>query len=111
MASLGRGARMAATLHPRTFTMSSRLPDTPHSLSPDTLADRLEVTPAKGLTASEAARRLAVFGPNHLRSLRPRSLVAMLLHQFRSVVVYLLAGAALLAFALGDIPEALAIGV
>ena len=91
--------------------MSSRLPDTPHSLSPDTLADRLEVTPAKGLTASEAARRLAVFGPNHLRSLRPRSLVAMLLHQFRSVVVYLLAGAALLAFALGDIPEALAIGV
>lgn len=91
--------------------MSSRLPDTPHSLSPDTLADRLEVKPASGLTSSEAARRLAVFGPNQLRSRRPRSLVAMLLHQFRSVVVYLLAGAALLAFALGDIPEAIAIGV
>ncbi|WP_138471078.1 cation-transporting P-type ATPase [Poseidonocella sp. HB161398] len=89
--------------------MPPRIPDLPHSLPPEEVAGQLRVRPGDGLDPAEAARRRAACGPNQLRGRKPRSLAAILLHQFRSVVVYLLAAATVLALAMGDHLEAAAI--
>ncbi len=65
----------------------------------------------KGLSETEAARRLAQFGPNHLRPPAPVSALAILRDQFTSVVVYLLGAAVVVSGALGDWAEAVAVTV
>jgi Mg2+-importing ATPase len=55
-----------------------------------------------GLTADEAARRLALIGPNTLGRRRRLSIPVLLSRQVLSPLVLLLAGAALLSFALGN---------
>ena len=62
-----------------------------------------------GLSAAEAGRRLVRYGPNHLRVAPPVSPWRVLADQLRGVVVALLAGAAILALAVGDPVEATAI--
>ena len=37
-----------------------------HALTPEEVAARLDVDPAQGLTAEEAQKRLATYGPNAL---------------------------------------------
>ncbi|WP_135450910.1 HAD-IC family P-type ATPase [Tabrizicola caldifontis] len=48
----------------------------------------------QGLTAAEAARRLAEYGPNRLPEVKPRGPVARFLTQFNNVLIYVLLGAA-----------------
>jgi Ca2+-transporting ATPase len=62
-----------------------------------------------GLSGGEAAARLQRLGPNQMRITAPVSVGALLLSQLRSVVVLLLAGAALIALVLGDQLDAIAI--
>jgi Ca2+-transporting ATPase len=71
----------------------------------------LAVDPARGLAPEEAARRLAEHGPNQLRRLRRRRGWRVLLDQFRSVLVLLLAGAVAVALAFGELVEATAIAI
>ncbi|TNE67246.1 MAG: cation-transporting P-type ATPase [Rhodobacteraceae bacterium] len=89
--------------------MPPLIPDTPHAKPAEELTALMSVSPERGLSAEEVARRQTVYGPNHLRQRKPRNLLSILLAQFQSVVVYLLAAAAALALAMGDLPEALAI--
>ncbi len=81
----------------------------PHALTQEealaALASRTD-----GLGDAEARERLARFGPNVLRVARPASAWKILLDQFRSVVVLLLLVAAVVSLAVGDLPEAVAIG-
>src|SRR5262245_29286420 len=63
-----------------------------------------------GLSGGEAARRLAQVGPNRLKRTRPASAMRILANQLASMVVFLLAAAALVAFVLGDRIESAAIG-
>jgi Mg2+-importing ATPase len=63
-----------------------------------------------GLAAAEAARRLAAYGPNAVRTHRARAL-PILGRQFRNAVLLLLAGTALVAYFLGDRTDAVVIGV
>ncbi|MFN4193295.1 MAG: cation-transporting P-type ATPase [Tabrizicola sp.] len=49
---------------------------------------------AEGLTAAEAARRLAEHGPNRLPEIRARGPVIRFLAQFNNVLIYVLLGAA-----------------
>ena len=63
-----------------------------------------------GLSSVEAARRLAVYGPNVLRA-HGVSLVAVLVRLLRSYLLLLLVGAAVVSAVLGDGTEALIIGV
>jgi Ca2+-transporting ATPase len=69
----------------------------------------LKVNPQQGLAAEEAAARRARYGPNLLGRTRTRSLLRILLHQFNSIVVWLLAAAAVLSIVLGDYVEAAAV--
>jgi P-type Mg2+ transporter len=73
------------------------------------LLDRLGVTPG-GLTAAEAAGRLTTCGPNAVRTHHARAL-GVLGRQLRSPLLILLAVTAVVAFFLGDRPDAVIIGV
>lgn len=85
--------------------MRLKHPEAPHALSSGAVAQRLAVSPETGLSQAEALRRLSSHGPNRLRRQKPRSAMAILLHQFRSVIVWLLAAAALISLIIGDIAE------
>ncbi|MVM33926.1 HAD-IC family P-type ATPase [Spirosoma sp. HMF4905] len=63
----------------------------------------------RGLTTAEAAQRLAEHGPNRLETQKTESWLTVLLRQFRSLIVWVLAVAAGLSFALGDVAEGWAI--
>ncbi|WP_417526136.1 cation-translocating P-type ATPase [Marinovum sp.] len=84
--------------------------DQSHALTSAEVAARLSVTPGTGLSRSEAARRRERFGPNRLREQKPVSALVLLGHQFRSVIVWLLAAAAVFSLLVGDNVEAAAIG-
>ncbi|MBP2019589.1 Ca2+-transporting ATPase [Symbiobacterium terraclitae] len=73
-----------------------------HTLSPSEAASRLQVDPARGLTASEAAERLGKYGPNQLAEEKKRGLVAAFIDQFRDPMVLILLGASLLALILRE---------
>ena len=74
----------------------------PWALTAEEVVERLSASVERGLTAAEAARRLALHGPNRLLEAPPRSGWRILADQFASPIAALLAAAAVLAFALDD---------
>ncbi len=80
-----------------------------HTLDSDEVARLLDTSASTGLTAVHATARLAKYGANELTSAPKRSALRIVAHQFRSILVLLLAVACALAFAFGDTVEALAI--
>ncbi len=80
-----------------------------HTLTPDEACQSQQTDAAQGLTRAEAARRLAQYGPNALAQAHQRSTLAIFLAQFRSLIVGLLVAATVIAFAMGDHVEAVAI--
>ncbi len=81
----------------------------PWSVPAEDLAARLGVAREHGLDRVEVRRRRRTYGPNLLRQKRPQSAWLLLLNQLRSLIVLLLALAALLSLLFGDWVEALAI--
>ncbi|RME16857.1 MAG: cation-transporting P-type ATPase, partial [Alphaproteobacteria bacterium] len=65
----------------------------------------------QGLTSEEARARLARFGPNSLGEAARARWLATLLRQFTGLLVLILIAAALIALALGETVDALAIGL
>ncbi|HZO18580.1 MAG TPA: HAD-IC family P-type ATPase [Gemmatimonadaceae bacterium] len=85
-------------------------PRTPwHTLEADVVLAELG-TRRNGLSVEEATGRLERYGPNSLEVAPPASALSILAAQFRSVVALLLVAATALAWTLGDIPDAIAIG-
>ena len=76
-----------------------------HSLHQNDVAALLD-TNEHGLSEVEAAARLTRFGPNHLPQKPPTPLWAIVLRQFRSPLIYILALAAVVSAALGDLKDA-----
>lgn len=70
---------------------------------------QLRVTSGNGLSEDAARARRQHFGPNTITSRRAASVWRLLLHQFKSPVVYLLGVAAALAFYFGELEESSAI--
>ncbi len=71
--------------------------------------ESLDVDPAHGLSNESAEQRLEAYGPNSLQEVKPRSLLSILVAQFKSLLVGLLAVAVALAIAFGEWVEAGAI--
>src|SRR5688572_16254681 len=77
----------------------------PAPLDDPSVTDAAQVAPlvatdlARGLTAQEAARRLAQEGPNELRSVPPLPAWRRILAQFHDPLVYLLLGAVVVSLA------------
>jgi len=82
-----------------------------HTLSPETAASLLSVNTASGLSADEAAARLAATGPNQLAERAPRPAWLKLLDQFRSFLVIVLLAAAVMAGIVGDLKDAAVIAL
>lgn len=90
-------------------TGGGRLPEAPHAMPVDAVLRDLNVETLHGLTEAEAIRRLALHGPNEMRRKPRAGVAALLVNQFRSPIVFLLVGAALLALAFGETIEFFAI--
>jgi P-type Ca2+ transporter type 2C len=87
------------------------IPEAPHALPADAALEALGVSAATGLDDEEVRRRTQSFGANTIVARRPVSALTVLVHQFQSPVVYLLAAAAALAFYFGEYVESGAIVV
>jgi len=83
---------------------------TAHARPAAEVAAALGVAPQTGLGTAEAADRLQAHGPNLLAKRRAASALGILAGQFASPVVALLAAAAAMSLAWGDLVESLAIG-
>ena len=75
-----------------------RLPNSPHGLPAIDVLAALGASVSTGLSEEEAGLRLELYGSNAISSRRKVSVIAILVHQFRSLVVALLAAAAGIAF-------------
>jgi P-type Ca2+ transporter type 2C len=80
-----------------------------HARSIDQTVTQLHSDSSRGLAGSEVTVRQARYGRNALRETKQRSALAILLHQFRSLIVALLITAGVVALSLGEIIEAVAI--
>ena len=90
---------------------ASSAPPPWHAETAEIVASRLAVDPATGLTAAEAQARLQRHGPNRLAEPAPRPVWLKFLDQFRSFLVIVLLGAAVLAGAVGDFKDAVVIAI
>ena len=80
-----------------------------HAESAAAVAARLGSDAARGLSAADAAARLARDGRNEIRAARPPSAWRLLARQFDSLVIWVLLAAALVSAALGDLLDGAAI--
>lgn len=83
----------------------------PYAASATAVAQALKLDPSRGLSLVEADERRKRFGVNALQTIRPRAAWRILMQQFASLIIALLAVAALIAWVTGDRVEALAIVV
>ncbi|HUE89865.1 MAG TPA: HAD-IC family P-type ATPase [Vicinamibacterales bacterium] len=80
-----------------------------HTLEPDEVARELASSP-EGLSRDEAGRRLERDGPNELAETPPTSPLVVLLHQFRSPLIYILLAATVVTLLLEEFIDAGVIG-
>ncbi len=80
-----------------------------HTLSGDKALEYLGTHPADGLSHDEARARLERIGENKLAEQSPRSLWLKFLDQFKSFLIIVLLFAAVLAYAVGDLTDAIVI--
>ena len=71
----------------------------------DEVARQVGVEIERGLAGRDVAERQRLFGKNRLRRHRTRSAIGILAGQLRSLIVWLLAAAAMLSFYVGDRPK------
>ena len=80
-----------------------------HCLAPEAVLQSLATSLTQGLSAEEAARRLASSGRNVLQEAPPRPAWRMLLDQFRDFMILMLLAAAVVSGAIGEIVDSIAI--
>jgi Ca2+-transporting ATPase len=80
-----------------------------HTQTAATACTSLDTDPARGLSPEAAARRLASHGENRLVEASPRPAWLKFLDQFRNFLVIVLLFAAVLAWAIGDLKDAVVI--
>lgn len=89
------------------FVDSHQLDQAPvHLLPMADLLRHLAVEPEHGLSQEESARRLAALGPNALPTTAPRPIWLKFLDQFKSLLILILIGAAVLAGVVGNLKDA-----
>jgi len=79
-----------------------------HVKAVDVVTNELK-TSLKGLSSDEAAARLAEYGPNELQEKKKRTPLAMILDQFKDLLIIILLFAAIIAGIVGEPVDALAI--
>lgn len=82
-----------------------------HTQTAQAVAARLDVLPESGLSSTQAKQRLLQFGPNCLSEAPQRSAFSVFLGQFKSILILILIGAALLSMMVGNVKDAVIIVV
>jgi Ca2+-transporting ATPase len=80
-----------------------------HKLSITETASLLATDMEQGLSVNEAKKRLARYGPNKLRKGKQLSALAIFVSQFKSLVIWVLIGAAAVSAALGETVDGIVI--
>jgi Ca2+-transporting ATPase len=88
---------------------SQNVTDKPWAESKDSIIDSIGVDPEEGLTEEDVQELQEEFGKNQLRTEKEKSVIEIALEQFKSLIILLLAGSALLSFLFGDLVEGFAI--
>ena len=91
--------------------MATHQADSWHAQAHEHCIEQLAVNPTAGLSSVEVINRLAEHGPNRLAEKPPRSAWLKFFDQFKSLLVLILIGAAVLAGAIGDFKDAIVIGI
>ncbi len=86
-----------------------KIPDTPWTQTTDNVLSSLSVSPEDGLSGQEASSRLDEHGSNKLVEAKTRSGWAIFVDQFKSLIIGILAGAAVLSFSFGEWIEGIAV--
>jgi Ca2+-transporting ATPase len=86
-----------------------KLKQLPHTQTAEELTARLEVRPEVGLSSTQARQRYSQYGPNRLSEAATRSAWTVFFGQFKSILILILIGAALLAALIGNIKDAVVI--
>lgn len=73
------------------------------------VVQELSVDPSQGLSSEEAQRRLERYGPNKLREKPKKSVFALFLAQLKDMLIYVLLGATVITFAIGEYVDAIII--
>ncbi|MBN1275907.1 MAG: cation-transporting P-type ATPase, partial [Deltaproteobacteria bacterium] len=81
----------------------------PWALDINELLKILEVSPEKGLSHREAGSRLEKYGKNRLRSKSKKSAISIFIDQWKSLIILLLAAAAVVSLVFGQHLESVAI--
>jgi Ca2+-transporting ATPase len=89
----------------------TRSPRAWHATATAEACAALDVDRAVGLSTAEAEKRLAEHGPNRITGKPPRPAWLKFIDQFRNFLVIVLIGAAALAGAVGDLKDAIVIGI
>jgi Ca2+-transporting ATPase len=80
-----------------------------HTLSPETVLEKLNTDKTNGLAADEAGQRIKDYGPNEIIETGRRTAWNMVLDQFRDFMVIILLIAALISGILGEIADSIVI--
>ena len=72
------------------------------SKSIDQVLEELDVNPVTGLSEQEAETRISKFGANQLRVKKKKSILLMFLGQLNDALIYVLFGAVLITFLMGE---------
>jgi Ca2+-transporting ATPase len=91
------------------YSLDLQVNQTPHAMAAAAVANSFGVDPASGLSSAEVEQRRTRYGANALQTAQSRAAWRILLGQFKSLVVALLAVAAIVAGLTGDVLEAVAI--
>ena len=94
---------------PRPSVEETSLPSDWHALEPHAVTVLFDVNPQSGLTTSEVLDRQLRYGRNALQQVKSRPAWRVLVDQFASIVIALLAFAVVVAWLTGDSAEAIAI--
>jgi len=96
----------------KTESMESEIDEKPwFNLDAESAVKNLESSYSKGLSADEAQRRLAYYGPNEIESQEKMSKWQILLHQFKDPLIYILLAAAFVTLILQDYTDSAVIMV
>lgn len=87
----------------------AKLPDRPWTRVSEEILDELDVSPKQGLSESEVERRREQYGENRLQEAKGRSAWQILVEQFKSLIIAILAVAAGLSFAFSQWVEGIAV--
>lgn len=80
-----------------------------HNQSITDLEHQLATDRNQGLTGPEVAKRLSLYGPNNLQQGKRYSILEIFINQFKSIIIWVLIGAAAISTTLGEIVDGIAI--